>query len=89
MTCWNPLDIVNNRFCFEILVEYVFPVYVCAFTSACVQLDCLSVRSWDPIITFAVEVQFQIRDQFWIPQPKLHRQKYLIFFVKSQNGLVT
>ena len=27
---------------------------------------------WAPITTFAVEIRFQIRDQFWIPQPKLH-----------------
>ena len=31
-----------------------------------------------PIMTFAVEVQFQIQDQFWIPQPKLHICMYLI-----------
>ena len=30
-------------------------------------------------ITFVVEVQFQIRDQCWIPQPKLHGWMYLIF----------
>ena len=28
---------------------------------------------------FAVEVRFQHRDQFWVPQPKLHGAKYLIF----------
>ena len=32
-----------------------------------------------PIITFAVEVQFQTRDQFWNPQPKLQVRMYLIF----------
>ena len=31
---------------------------------------------------FAVEVQFQIRDQFWIPQPELHGAKYLFLFCK-------
>ena len=30
--------------------------------------------------TFSAEVRFQIRDQFWIPQPKLHWGCYLIFF---------
>ena len=34
-------------------------------------------------------VRFQILDHFWIPQPKLHGAMYLIFFVKSQDGLVT
>ena len=33
------------------------------------------------------EVGFQIWGLFWIPQPKLHLEKCLIFFVKSQNGL--
>ena len=44
-----------------------------------VQLDCLSVTHWDWVITFAVEVQFQFRDQFWIPQLKLHEACYLDF----------
>ena len=38
------------------------------------------------IITFTVEAQFQIRDQFWIPQPKLHGAMYLFFFAKPENG---
>ena len=33
-------------------------------------------------------VRFQIWDHFWIPQPKLHGECYLIFFVKPQNGIV-
>ena len=36
------------------------------------QLGCPSVTSSGVVITFAVGVQFQIGDQFWIPQPKLH-----------------
>ena len=37
-----------------------------------------------PIITFAVEVQFQIRGRFWIPQPKLlTRGNVLHFFGKT------
>ena len=28
------------------------------------------------IIFFAVEVKFQIQDQFWISQPKLHGRMY-------------
>ena len=43
------------------------------------------VYSW--IVHQMDKVRFQIRDQFWIPQPKLHRSKYLIFFVKPQNML--
>ena len=35
-------------------------------------LGCPSVTSSGVVITFAVGVQFQIGDQFWIPQPKLH-----------------
>ena len=42
------------------------------------QLDCPSVRHWDYVITFAVEVRFQIRDQFWIIQPKL-RTRGMVF----------
>ena len=37
-----------------------------------VQLDCPSVIHWDYVINFVVEVRFQIRNQFWIPQEKLH-----------------
>ena len=36
------------------------------------QLDCPSVTNWDVIIAFAMGIRLQIRDQFWIPQPKLH-----------------
>ena len=43
------------------------------------QLDCLSVTSRVYAGMFAVEVRFLIRDQFWIPRPKLHGTKYLIF----------
>ena len=55
---------------------------------AAVQLDYPSVRHWEYIITFAVEVQFQIRDQFWIPHQNLHEAYYLDFLVTSQNVLV-
>ena len=37
-----------------------------------VQLDCSRVAEWVYACIFAVEVRFQIRDQFWIPQLKLH-----------------
>ena len=57
--------------CCEVLVLGAYVEYV--------QLDCLLVRSWDPVITFAVEVRFQIQNQFWIPQPKLHKACYLTF----------
>ena len=49
------------------------------------QLDCPSVRHWDYVITFADEVQFQFRDQFWIPQGKLHEASYLDFFCKTSK----
>ena len=53
--------------------------------------NCTFTYSWiacqlevgTPIITFAVEVQFQIRDQFWIPQLKLHGGMVLVFLVKT------
>ena len=51
------------------------------------QLDCPPDGHWDYADIFAVEVQFQIRDQFWIPQPKLHGTAYILdFFAKPQNG---
>ena len=56
---------------------------VCLFDA--LQLDCPSVRHWDVVTTFAVEVRFQIRDQFWIPQPKLHGACYLRFFNKTST----
>ena len=34
------------------------------------------------------KVRFQIQDQFWIPQPRLHEACYLSFFVKPKNGLI-
>ena len=39
----------------------------------------LIIEHWDHVITFAVEVRFQIRIQFWIAQPKLHETMYLFF----------
>ena len=50
-----------------------------------IQLDCPSVRHWDCVITVAVEVRFQIQDQFWIPQGKLHRACYLNFVCKTSK----
>ena len=50
------------------------------------QLDCPSVTNWGVVITFAVKVQFQIRDQFWIPQPKLHGALYLFFCKISKHA---
>ena len=43
------------------------------------QLDWLKIAEWAYAGIFAAEVRFQIRDQFWIPQPKLHGACYLIF----------
>ena len=41
-------------------------------TEQYLQLDCQSDGHWDYASIFAVKVRFQTRDQFWIPQPKLH-----------------
>ena len=53
----------------------------CCYLASCasLRLDCPSIAHWDYVGIFAVEVRFQIRDQFWIPKPKLHEAKYLIF----------
>ena len=51
------------------------------------QLNCPADGHWEYAGIFAVKLWFQIRDQFWIPHPKLHGAKY--FFVKPQNGPVT
>jgi len=48
-------------------------------------LACLSVTEGDVAITSAFEIRFQIRDQLWIPQPKLHGTSYLGFSVKSKK----
>ena len=53
------------------------------------QLDYPSDGHWNYADIFAVEVRFQIRDQFWVLQLKIHWTKYLIFLAKPQNGLVT
>ena len=47
------------------------------------QLDYLSVSHWDIVITFAVLIQFQFEDQFWIPQPKLHKECMLLYFLQN------
>ena len=47
----------------------------------------LHIAHWDYIIHFAVEIPFEIRDQFWVPHQKLHGACYLDF-VKSQNMLI-
>ena len=39
-----------------------------------------------PIITSAVEVRFQIRDYFWIPQPRLHGTTN--FFCKTKKKVL-
>ena len=40
------------------------------------------------LISWIVEVQFQIRDQFWISHQKLHEACYLDFLVLPNNMLV-
>ena len=49
--------------------------------------DCLSVTSRVYAGMFAVEVRFLIRDQFWIPRPKLHEAYFFRCFAKSKNEL--
>ena len=51
-----------------------------------VRLDCPPDAHWDYAGIFAVEVRFQIQDQFWIPQPILHGTKYLIFCKTSKRA---
>ena len=51
-----------------------------------IQLGCPLVTHGDYVITFAAEVRFQFRNQFWNPQPKLQVSMYLIF-VKPKNGI--
>ena len=58
------------------------------FYSTKVQLNCPSDWHRDYGGILAVEVQFQIRDQFWIPHPKLHGSKYLIFLLNLKTGLL-
>ena len=53
-------------------------------THRSIQLDHPSIIYWEVIITFAAEVRFQTRDQFWIPQPNLHGTWYLIFCKTSK-----
>ena len=51
------------------------------------QLDCLSVRHLAYTSIFVVDVQFQIHDQFWISNWKLHGN-FFGPFVKPQNRIV-
>ena len=54
-----------------------------------IQPDCLSVRHWDYITTSAVEVRFQIRDQFCIPQKNYTRHVTWIFCETSKHAWLT
>ena len=51
------------------------------------QMDCPSVRHWAYVSIFAVDVCFQIWDQFWIPHWKC-TEHFSGIFVKPQNGFV-
>ena len=53
-----------------------------------IQLDWLSIAGSVYARFFAVAVQFQIQDQFWIPRLKVHIACILDFFEKSRNELV-
>ena len=53
-----------------------------------IQLDWLSIAGSVYARFFAVAVQFQIQDQFWVLQPKIHGACILDFFEKSKNELV-
>ena len=87
---WNRLSGVCVPFVSFLPCMSLVPVLtflMCAIFGVCVvllRLDCPSDAHWDYADMFAVEVGFQIRDQIWIPQPRLHGAKY---FVKPQNGL--
>ena len=49
------------------------------------QLDWPSIADWACASIFAVELRFQIWDQFWIPQPERHRACSLIFFLNQKK----
>ena len=49
------------------------------------QLRCSSVRHWDYVITFTIEVRFKIWDQFWVPQGKLHGAYVTWIFCKTSK----
>ena len=57
-------------------------------TSSKLQPDWPSIADWAYVGIFAVKIRFHIRDQFWIPQPKLHGACILDFVEKSKNELV-
>ena len=46
-------------------------------------IDWPSIAGWAYACIFAVAVRFQIRDQFWISQPKLHVACFLDFFLRK------
>ena len=48
------------------------------------QLDWPSIAGWAYASIFAVTVRFQIRDQFWIPQPKL-RGACILEFLEDEK----
>ena len=53
------------------MVSFCCTAHFCDFSIKALQLDCPSGGHCDYAVIFAVEVRFQIRDQFWIFQPKL------------------
>ena len=52
------------------------------------QLDWPSIAGCVYAGMFAVAIRFQIRDQFWISQPKLNVACFLDLFEKSKDELV-
>ena len=52
---------------------------------ASVQLDWPLIADWAYTSIFTVEVQFQIRDQFWIPQPELLTRGMYFGFLKNRE----
>ena len=75
----------RNMFIFFTPALIILSVYLQDKNSLCrdqkftVELPVSYIEFLTPIITFAVEVQFQIRDRFWIPQSTLHGWMYLFF----------
>ena len=58
-----------------------------ALKIAYIQLNCLSVRHWAYVSIFDADVQFRIREKFWVPHWNYTEHVFWIF-EKLQNELV-
>ena len=74
--------------------DYISKVFVlnvncwCRSNLITIQLDWLAIANWAYADIFAVAVQFQYQDQFWIPHQKLHGAYFLDRCVEPQNMLI-